>query len=92
MAIMLFISQSKLRKLLSDQSPFVQHDDARRYLGLFLKQTGVNVVVARNAFEGFEAIKYNLPNLVVSDIRMAGMGVSARNGQYSVNGILSVSR
>ena len=49
------------------------HDDARRYLGLFLNQMGANVVVARNAFEGLEAIKNNHPNLVVSDIRMPGM-------------------
>ena len=40
------------------------HDDARRYLGLFLNQIGANVVVARNAFEGLEEIKNNLPNLV----------------------------
>jgi CheY-like chemotaxis protein len=49
------------------------HDDARRFLGLFLNQMGANVVVARNAFEGLEAIKNNHPNLVVSDIRMPGM-------------------
>jgi CheY-like chemotaxis protein len=49
------------------------HDDARRYLGLFLNQMGANVVVARNAFEGLEAIKNNHPNLVVSDIRMPEM-------------------
>jgi CheY-like chemotaxis protein len=49
------------------------HDDARRYLGLFLNQMGANVVVARNAVEGLEAIKNNHPNLVVSDIRMPGM-------------------
>jgi CheY-like chemotaxis protein len=33
------------------------HDDARRYLGLFLKQIGANVVLARNGFEGLEATK-----------------------------------
>src|SRR5271165_7133132 len=49
------------------------HDDARRYLGLFLDRLGANVVVARNAFEGLEAIKNNRPNLVVSDITMPGM-------------------
>ena len=49
------------------------HDDARRYLGLFLNQIGANVVVARNAFEGLQAIKNNHPNLVVSDIRMPAM-------------------
>jgi CheY-like chemotaxis protein len=49
------------------------HDDARRYLGLFLDRMGANVVVARNAFEGLEAIKNNHPNLVLSDINMPGM-------------------
>ncbi len=48
-------------------------DDTRRYLGLFLGRLGANVVVARNAFEGLEAIKNNRPNLVVSDITMPGM-------------------
>ena len=49
------------------------HDDARRYLGLFLDRMGANVVVTRNAFEGLEAIKNNHPNLVLSDIKMPGM-------------------
>jgi CheY-like chemotaxis protein len=49
------------------------HDDARRYLGIFLDQLGASVVLARNAFEGLEAIKNNHPNLVVSDINMPGM-------------------
>ena len=49
------------------------HDDARRYLGLFLDRLGANVVVARNGFEGLEAIKNNRPNLVLSDIQMPGM-------------------
>ena len=46
------------------------HDDARRYLGIFLDRLGANVVVARDAFEGLEAIKNNHPHLVVSDINM----------------------
>ena len=50
------------------------HDDARRYLGIFLDQLGASVVLARNAFEGLEAIKNNHPNLVLSDINMPGMG------------------
>ncbi len=49
------------------------HDDARRYLGLFLGRLGANVVVARDGFEGLEAIKNSRPNLVVSDISMPGM-------------------
>ena len=49
------------------------HDDARRYLGLFLNRLGANVVIARNGFEGFEAIKNNRPNVVLSDIYMPEM-------------------
>jgi CheY-like chemotaxis protein len=49
------------------------HDDARRYLGIFLDHLGANVVLARNAFEGLEAIKNNHPNLVLSDINMPAM-------------------
>jgi CheY-like chemotaxis protein len=49
------------------------HDDARRYLGLFLNQIGANVVLARNGFEGLEATKNNRPDLVVSGIKMPGM-------------------
>ena len=49
------------------------HDDARRYLGLFLDSLGANVVLARNGFEGLEATKNSRPNLVVSDIQMPGM-------------------
>jgi CheY-like chemotaxis protein len=49
------------------------HDDVRRYLGLFLEQLGANVVLARNAFEGLDAIKSNRPDLVLSDIKMPGV-------------------
>jgi len=49
------------------------HDDARRYLDLFLGQLGAKVMVARNAFEGLEAIKDTHPDLVLSDIKMPGM-------------------
>ena len=49
------------------------HDDARRYLGIFLDHLGANVVLARNAFEGLEALKNNRPNMVLSDINMPGM-------------------
>jgi len=48
------------------------HDDARRYLGIFLDHSGANVVLARNAFEGLEALKNNRPNMVLSDISMPG--------------------
>jgi CheY-like chemotaxis protein len=39
------------RNRLSDLTIVVveDHDDLRRYLGLFLEQLGVNVVLARNA-------------------------------------------
>ena len=49
------------------------HDDSRRYLGLFLGRLGANVVVARDAVEGLEAIRNNHPNLVLSDIAMPGV-------------------
>jgi CheY-like chemotaxis protein len=49
------------------------HDDTRRYLGLFLNQIGADVVLARNGFEGLEATKNNRPDLVVSDIKMPEM-------------------
>ena len=49
------------------------HDDARRYVGLFLDRLGANVLLARNAFEGLNAIKNNLTHFVLSDINMPGM-------------------
>jgi CheY-like chemotaxis protein len=49
------------------------HDDSRRYLGFFLRRLGANVVVARDAVEGLEAIRNNHPNLVLSDIALPGV-------------------
>ena len=49
------------------------HDDTRRYLGLFLDRLGANVVLARNGVEGLEAIRNSRPNLVLSDIYMPEM-------------------
>jgi CheY-like chemotaxis protein len=49
------------------------HDDARRYPDLFLGQLGAKVMVARNGFEGLEAVKNTHPDLVLSDIKMPGM-------------------
>jgi CheY-like chemotaxis protein len=48
------------------------HDDARRYLGAFLRQLGADVILARDAFQGIEAIRNSRPHLVVSDIQMPG--------------------
>ena len=48
------------------------HDDARRYLGIYLRQLGAKVFEASNAVEGFQAIKNNHPSLVLSDIMMPG--------------------
>jgi CheY-like chemotaxis protein len=48
------------------------HDDARRYLGIYLRRLGAKVFEASNAVEGFQAIKNNHPNLVLSDIVMPG--------------------
>jgi CheY-like chemotaxis protein len=48
------------------------HDDARRYLGLFLGHLGANVVLASDAYTALEAVKSHHPNLVISDISMPG--------------------
>src|SRR5215469_12588111 len=48
------------------------HDDARRYIEIFLRQLGANVVGARNAMEALEAVQNRRPNLVLSDIAMPG--------------------
>jgi ATP-binding cassette, subfamily B, bacterial len=48
------------------------HDDARRYLGLFLSRLGAKVILASDGFEGLDAIKVNRPNLILSDIKMPG--------------------
>ena len=48
------------------------HDDTRRSLGIFLCRLGANVVLAKNAFEGVEAVKTSRPNLVLADIKMPG--------------------
>ena len=48
------------------------HNDTRRFLGVFLGHLGASVVVAENAIEGLEAVKTYRPNLVLSDISMPG--------------------
>lgn len=48
------------------------HDDARRYVELFLRQLGANVVGAPNAIEGLEAVKRHFPAVVLSDLLMPG--------------------
>jgi CheY-like chemotaxis protein len=48
------------------------HDDTRRFLDILLGRLGANPVVARNAFEGVEAVKTSRPNLVLTDIKMPG--------------------
>ena len=48
------------------------HDDARRYLGLFLGHLGANVILASDAYKALEAVKSHHPNLVISDISMPG--------------------
>jgi CheY-like chemotaxis protein len=48
------------------------HDDARRYISVFLRQLGATVVEARNGIEALEAIKTHRPTLVLSDIFMPG--------------------
>jgi CheY-like chemotaxis protein len=46
------------------------HNDFRRYLGVFLSYLGANVALASNAIDGVEAVKAYRPNLVLSDISM----------------------
>jgi CheY-like chemotaxis protein len=48
------------------------HDDARRYLGAFLRQLGADVILAKDAIQGIEAITNSRPHLVISDIQMPG--------------------
>ena len=48
------------------------HNDFRRYLGVFLGYLGANVAVAENAMEGLKAVKTYHPNLVLTDISMPG--------------------
>jgi DNA-binding response OmpR family regulator len=48
------------------------HDDVRDYLGIFFRQMGANVLLARDAKEGLAAIVNGAPDLVVSDISMPG--------------------
>jgi CheY-like chemotaxis protein len=48
------------------------HDDARRYVSVFLRQLGATVFEARNGIEALEAIKTHRPTLVLSDIFMPG--------------------
>jgi CheY-like chemotaxis protein len=45
----------------------------RKASSLNLDRLGAKVVVARNGFEGLDAIKSNHPNMVLSDIAMPGM-------------------
>ena len=49
------------------------HVPLLRQLGSFLEQSGANVVLAENGFEGLRAIKNNRPHVVVSDILMGGV-------------------
>ena len=46
------------------------HDNARKYISLFLRRFGASVFEARNGIEGLEAVKVHRPALVLSDIFM----------------------
>jgi CheY-like chemotaxis protein len=48
-------------------------NDIRTHLGAFLDHSDAKVILASNAFDGLEAIKNALPDLVLSDIKMPGM-------------------
>jgi CheY-like chemotaxis protein len=47
-------------------------DDIRGYVAAFLIRLGANVVDAKNAFEGLQAVKTYRPHIVLSDIVMPG--------------------
>lgn len=49
------------------------HDDSRTSMGLFLVRIGANVVLAKDAVEGLEAVKNHSPDLVLTDIQMPAM-------------------
>jgi CheY-like chemotaxis protein len=49
-------------------------NDVRRQVGAFLVRSGAKVVGAKNGLEGLEAIKNNAPNMVLSDLKMPGLG------------------
>jgi CheY-like chemotaxis protein len=49
------------------------HDDSRTFMGLLLVRMGANVILAKDAVEGLEAVKNHGPDLVLTDIQMPGM-------------------
>jgi CheY-like chemotaxis protein len=49
------------------------HDDARIAMGILLNHLGAEVVLAKDGFEGLQAIKNHHPDLVVTDLRMPRM-------------------
>ena len=49
------------------------HDDTRNFMGLFLVGMGVNVILAKDAVVGLEAVKNHGPDLVLTDIQMPEM-------------------
>jgi CheY-like chemotaxis protein len=48
------------------------HDDARRYVELFLRELGAQIIGARNAVEALEEVKRHSLALVLTDILMPG--------------------
>jgi CheY-like chemotaxis protein len=50
------------------------NNDVRGCVGAFLDRSGAKVVMARDGHEGLEVVKNTLPDLVLSDIKMPGMG------------------
>jgi CheY-like chemotaxis protein len=49
------------------------HEDGRTYVQAFLRRMGANVIGARNAIEGLEAVQIHRPALILSDIMMPGI-------------------
>jgi CheY-like chemotaxis protein len=50
------------------------NNDVRGRVGAFLDRSGAKVVMARDGHEGLEVVKNTFPDLVLSDIKMPGMG------------------
>ncbi len=48
-------------------------DDNLKFLSRMLEYAGINVITAASAEEALNILKYETPNLIISDIRMPGM-------------------
>jgi CheY-like chemotaxis protein len=49
------------------------YDDARTYVGRFLRSLGAKVILAKDGVEGLDAVKKHDPDLVITDLQMPRM-------------------